>query len=123
MRKLWLIFAQTVTVSLAVLFVISTLKPEWLGSSPGNMPRIVALQESAPGDAPPAATSATASYRDAARKALPSVVHVFTSQKIRQPRNPLIEDPIFRHFFGDRPETNERRSAGLGSGVVVSSEV
>ena len=30
MRRLWLIFAQAVTVSVAVLFVLNTLKPEWL---------------------------------------------------------------------------------------------
>ena len=119
MRRLWLIFAQTVTVSLAVLFVIGTLKPEWLGKPPGNTPRIVALQESTTSDAPPAAAS---TYRDAARRALPSVVHIFTSQKIRQPRHPLLDDPIFRHFFGDRSESGEQRSAGLGSGVIVSGE-
>ena len=33
-----------------------------------------------------------------------------------------MEDPLFRHFFGDRSESNEQRSAGLGSGVIVSSE-
>jgi serine protease DegQ len=33
MRRLWLIFAQTVTIGLAVLFVVSTLKPEWLGKA------------------------------------------------------------------------------------------
>ena len=119
MRRLWLIFAQTVTVSLAVLFVISTLKPEWLGKAPANTPRIVALQEAVPNETAP---SAAATYRDAARRALPSVVHIFTAQKIRQPRHPLMEDPLFRHFFGDRSESNEQRSAGLGSGVIVSSE-
>ena len=30
MHKLWLIFAQTVTIFLAVLFVVSTLRPELL---------------------------------------------------------------------------------------------
>ncbi|MEI6721183.1 MAG: 2-alkenal reductase, partial [Betaproteobacteria bacterium] len=30
MKRLWLIFAQTATVCLAVLFVVATLKPEWL---------------------------------------------------------------------------------------------
>ena len=34
MRRLWLIFAQTVTVALAFLFVIQALKPEWLPSRP-----------------------------------------------------------------------------------------
>jgi len=31
MRKAWLLFSQTVTIAVALLFVVSTLKPEWLG--------------------------------------------------------------------------------------------
>jgi serine protease DegQ len=118
MRKLWLIFAQTVTLSLAVLFVVSTLKPEWLGKPTGGV-NIVALQESPTSASEPAI--ATASYRHAARKALPSVVHIFTSQKAKVPRHPLLDDPVFRHFFGERPEGETQRNSGLGSGVVVSS--
>ena len=34
MRKLWLIFAQTVTVGLALLFVIITLRPQWVPAPP-----------------------------------------------------------------------------------------
>ena len=30
LKRLWLIFAQAVTVALAALFVIATLKPQWL---------------------------------------------------------------------------------------------
>ena len=30
MRKLWLLFAQAVTATLAVLFVLSLVKPDWL---------------------------------------------------------------------------------------------
>ncbi len=30
MRRLWLLFAQTVTVLVALWFVLVTLKPEWL---------------------------------------------------------------------------------------------
>ena len=118
MRKLWLIFAQTVTVSLAVFFVVNTFLPEWLGKPDGQNARVVSMQElSVAGD--PA--SGSASYRDAAKKALPSVVHIFTSQKISMPRHPLIDDPIFRHFFGNRPESDgQRNSSGLGSGVIVS---
>ncbi len=115
MRKLWLIFAQTVTVALAVFFVVSTLKPEWLG----RQATVVALQEAPSGGedgAPPAA-----SYRDAARKALPAVVHIYTTQEIKTPRHPLLDDPIFRHFFGDRLDNQPQRSSGLGSGVIVSA--
>lgn len=119
MRRLWLIFTQTVTVSLAVLFVVSTLKPEWLGRPQlGGAPGIVALQETATGEP----VSASASYREAAKKALPSVVHIFTSQQVNVPRNPLLDDPLFRHFFGERPESEDgQESSGLGSGVIVSA--
>jgi len=118
MRRLWLIFAQTVTVSLAVLFVINTLRPEWLGPAGKGHPNVVAVQESASTGDPVAGTS---SYRDAAKKALPSVVYIYTSQTIKTPRHPLTDDPIFRHFFGDRPEAEGQTTSGLGSGVIVST--
>ena len=60
MRRLWLIFAQTVTVSLAVLFVVSTLKPEWLGKTVGAGPSVVALQESTAAAGEPALMTAKA---------------------------------------------------------------
>ncbi|HZX29769.1 MAG TPA: 2-alkenal reductase, partial [Rhodocyclaceae bacterium] len=62
MRKLWLIFAQTVTVALAVLFVVGTLKPEWLGRHPS----VVELQEAAPAGAGGMGAAGYASFRDAA---------------------------------------------------------
>ena len=115
MRRLWLIFAQTVTVSLAVVFVVSTLKPEWLG---GSAPSVVALQEAPPSGehSPP-----PASFREPARRALPSVVHIYTTQKVKPQRHPLFDDPIFRHFFGERQESEPQRNSGLGSGVIVSA--
>ena len=33
MRRLWLLFAQTVTVGLALWFIVATLKPQWLNQS------------------------------------------------------------------------------------------
>ena len=121
MRRLWLIFAQTVTVCVAALFVLTTLKPGWLPSwfRHAERPGVVTL-----GAPPPNATAlpATTSYAAAAQAALPSVVHVFTSQEIRSPRHPFINDPVFRHFFGDRFGEDAQRRSGLGSGVVVSRE-
>ena len=114
MQRLWLIFAQTVTIAVAILFVVTTLKPEWIGQRPA----IISLQEAAlSGDAE---GRAPGSYRDASRAALPSVVHIYTTQEIKQQRHPLFEDPIFRHFFGDRPEGQSQQNSGLGSGVIVS---
>jgi serine protease DegQ len=33
MRNLWLIFAQAVTAVLALVFIVTTLKPGWLGNT------------------------------------------------------------------------------------------
>ena len=118
MRRLWLIFAQTVTVALAVLFVLATLKPEWLPEKHAAAP--VTLREAAPapeGDPPPGGLS----YREAARAALPAVAHIYTTQEVHRSAHPLFDDPVFRHFFGERPD-RPQRNAGLGSGVIVSPE-
>ena len=115
MQRLWLIFAQTVTVALAILFVVTTLKPEWLPQRQA----VVALQQAPVSDDDSAAPSG--SYRDAARSALPAVVHIYTTQKVKPQRHPLFDDPIFRHFFGERQESEPQRNSGLGSGVIVSA--
>ena len=117
MRRLWLIFAQAVTVSVAALFVVMTLKPDWLGGKP--QPAVVAFQEAA---APATADARkVTSYADAAKKALPSVVHIYTSKEVKAPRHPFADDPVFRYFFGDRFGGPQRQS-GLGSGVIVSAD-
>ena len=120
MHRLWLIFAQAVTVSVAMLFVVQTLKPQWLSRNGGdlNAPRVVSIRQS------PAPSSDKArqvvSFSTAAQTALPAVVHIFTSQEVR--RHPFINDPVFRHFFGDRFGDDVQRQSGLGSGVVVTDD-
>lgn len=50
----------------------------------------------------------------------PSVVNVYASRVETMPRNPLFDDPFFRHFFGEMGEDSNRRVAqSLGSGVIV----
>ncbi len=120
MHRLWMIFAQAVTISVAVLFVLSTLKPEWVGERP-MLPAITIQQAAAPAATP--SGKVAASYADAARAALPSVVHIFTSKEVKSQRSPFADDPLFRHFFGDRLDNRpQQRASGLGSGVVVSPE-
>ena len=116
MRNLWLIFAQTATVAVSVLFVVTTLKPEWLGRS-GSGLQVVELRQATSSAGLPARA---ASYSDAVRKAVPSVVNIFTSKEIKTPRHPFLNDPLFRQFFGDRLEEDSQRATSLGSGVIVS---
>jgi Do/DeqQ family serine protease len=117
MRRLWLIFAQAVTVSVAVLFVLNALKPEWLRD--GAPAATVTIVEAVQGERLPA----TGSYADAAQRSMPAVVHIFTSKAGRNQRHPLFDDPVFRHFFGERPSDSQSQpAAGLGSGVIVSTD-
>ncbi len=115
MRRLWLVFAQTVTISVAVMFVLSTLKPEWVYGD-GQVSPTVAIVEATLPPAPATGESNTVSYAGAAQRALPAVVHIYTRQTARVPDHPLMNDPVFRHFFS----TPER--TGLGSGVIVDPQ-
>ena len=117
MYRLWLTFAQTATICLAALFVVATLKPEWL---PGRQAAPVEVS-TAPQPAASGARVATVSYNDAVRKAAPAVVSIFTSKEVKRPRNPFMNDPLFRHFFGDRFEDESQRAFSLGSGVIIST--
>jgi serine protease DegQ len=128
-RRLWLLFAQVTTVALALLFVLATLRPDWLASDP--MPSQAGgalLSGIAPSPAGPMAASGgdLPSYRQAAARAMPAVVYVFSRQSRQSFRHPLYDDPLLRRFFGEPPEDESRdrnpRGSGLGSGVIVSSD-
>jgi Do/DeqQ family serine protease len=126
MQRLWLVFAQSVTAALAVLFVVATLRPDWLtpqGTSAATqlMPPSPAAVQSGQANLPTNVEAVkVVTYAEAAQKALPSVVHVFTTKAVRTPQHPLMNDPVFRHFFGDRLGNQPQRQMGLGSGVIVS---
>ncbi|MDE2268128.1 MAG: S1C family serine protease [Thiomonas sp.] len=116
MRRLWLLFSQTVTIALAALFVVSTLKPEWVRfgapvSTLASAPAVVTIQDA---PAAPAAAPAAGSYSAAALKAMPAVVSITTS---KAPRRLPGRDPWLRQFQGSRQPT-----VGLGSGVIVSPD-
>lgn len=115
-RRIWLIFAQATTLALAALFVVLTFKPHWVANL-GTNPTLtgsgdLGLRE---GGAPIAAHG----FRDAAARAMPAVVFIFTTQK-QIPNHPLLDDPILRRFFKDAP--GQEPSSGLGSGVIVSEK-
>ncbi len=140
MRKTWLVFSQAVTVALALLFVVATLKPDWL--HPGNGSPLFTLPAPAPGavTATPgtAGTSATLlpstavasavaapvlSYSGAAKRASPAVVSI-TASKVPA-RSERSDDPVFQYFFGGpgrRQQQQGEPMVGLGSGVIVSSD-
>ncbi|MDD2914692.1 MAG: Do family serine endopeptidase [Gallionella sp.] len=116
MRKHWLLFAQAVTIALALLFIIQTLKPELLPNAARS--GVVTLLESMPQTADSKVPAAGLSA--AAKKAMPSVVNIFTSTIVKMP--PFMEDPRFRFFFGDPDDMEPQNNSSLGSGVIVSPD-
>jgi serine protease Do len=70
------------------------------------------------------------SFAPVVKRVAPSVVNVFTTSSPKQidPRQmPLLNDPLFRRFFGEnpgrgQPELRAPKQYGLGSGVLVSRD-
>jgi serine protease DegQ len=117
MKKYWLLFSQAVTVALGVLMVIALFKPDWLSWRNPSSNSVTIEQVNDKG----ATVRVTGSFADAAQSALPSVVNVFTQKQVRE-ASPFSNDPIFKHFFGDRFDMHPRQVSNLGSGVIVSPD-
>ncbi|HQU99398.1 MAG TPA: trypsin-like peptidase domain-containing protein [Nitrosomonas sp.] len=117
MYKHWLIFAQSVTVLLAIFFIVSSLRPDLLSWRPRG--ELVTIKEASLSSAN---VNRSDSYAKAAEIAMPAVVNIFTSKEIKEPSHPLLDDPTLRKFFGDPSESKARRRANLGSGVIVSAK-
>src|ERR1700759_2410455 len=58
------------------------------------------------------------SYAPIVQRVQPAVVNVYAA-KVIQNRNPLLDDPIFRRFFGVPGNQPEQMQRALGSGVIV----
>ena len=115
MKRLWLLFSQTVTVLVAAYFVVATLQPDWVRRGSILSGAGIALMEAPPA---PKGEPAPGSLSGAARKAAPAVVSINTSKAaVRHPRS---NDPWFQFFFGD--QADQQTQAGLGSGVIISPD-
>lgn len=119
MRRLWLLFAQTVTVCLGILFIVSTLRPDWLSLRPvqGQLP----VATVAPSGV--IAAQGSASYSAAVASAAPAVVNIYTTKQVVEPILPLLNDPDMARLFNQLPGfSRSRKTTALGSGVVVDGE-
>jgi len=120
LNRLWLLFAQTVTIILAAWFILITLKPDWLAQT--NITTIVdsvTLKENED-----SSTLSPGSYHEAVKKSMPAVVNIFTSKNSDKPAGSKDKnkksDRFNQFFFGDIPDSDPISS--LGSGVLVSPE-
>ena len=139
-KRLWLFFAQVTTIVLAVVFVLSTLKPGWLSNvqlSGANFTRAVSsitLNESVA----ELGVVSQGSYHEAVKRSMPSVVNVFSSKNNQpinksqrnQPRSkpqqkpaPNNQEELFNFFFGDpNNPSDDTPESSSGSGVIISRE-
>ena len=111
LRKFWLFFAQACTLCLAALFVVATLRPDLLARVNGRVGSVIVTQETST----PVAGVRVTSYADAAKKAMPAVVNIYTSKDVRS-RNPLADDPLFRRYF---PDVDRSQTHRLGSSAAT----
>ncbi len=55
------------------------------------------------------------------KQVTPAVVNITTQGRVIE-RSPLFDDPIFQRFFNIPDRQRERRTQGLGSGVIIDSK-
>src|SRR5690606_15288190 len=116
MRRLWLLFAQTVTVCLGILFIVATLRPEWVGMSSRPAPSPSAANGNG-------AAAPLLSFASAVAAATPSVVNIYTSKQVDVPLLQFPNDPELNRLFGELPGLSRRKqSTSLGSGVIARAD-
>jgi serine protease DegS len=68
------------------------------------------------------------SYHAAIEVAAPAVVNIYAGNTFSESRNPILQDPLFRRFFGETPQdnasTNNKRKKieSKGSGVIMDAQ-
>ncbi len=83
LNRIWLLFAQSVTILMAALFIVATLKPSWLSNGQmGSMVESVTLKEGAYDNS----AVSPGSYHEAVKKSMPAVVNIFTNQGSKKPK-------------------------------------
>ncbi|MFM8547633.1 MAG: trypsin-like peptidase domain-containing protein [Betaproteobacteria bacterium] len=121
LKRLWLLFAQTVTVLLAIVFILATLRPEWLPRRLG-VAHTGALQHRPEAPSQAARAAPIVSYADAAQRAIPAVVNIHTVRSGRLPPGHPMTDPAARRFFGEQAPAERPPWSNLGSGVLVGAD-
>ena len=116
-RKIILFVAQAITIGLAFAFLVTLFWPGLLRRESVTVEVHEAAEQAAvPGSGP-------FSYAAAVEKAAPAVVNINIAKVVSVETNPLLNDPVFRQFFGGGPgSTRKQVERSLGSGVIFSEQ-
>ncbi|AHG62597.1 S1C family serine protease [Advenella mimigardefordensis] len=115
MYRFWLLLSQAVTVCLALVFTITTLRPGWLTPGASDNPRVL------PSTVLPSAVESL-SFASAVAAATPSVVNIYTTKNIESPFKNLPDVPALKPFIKDNKDQNTMGPTNLGSGVIASDK-
>ncbi len=115
MRRFMRFVLSYVLVGLFVAVAVIWLAPDLLER---ERP-VVRVDQAAAGDT--ASARPRLSYADAVAAVMPAVVNIYTSTATADPRNALLDDPLFDQLFDAPPATPEGDfETSLGSGVIAS---
>jgi serine protease DegS len=122
-RNFFSFLLQTIMAGLAAAFLYVLLVEPNLLEKETN---VVEVRESSvqPPSAPESGRQVgPVSYADAVARAAPAVVNVHTAKIITRQIHPLLNDPIFKRFFGERFKNSRKEiETSLGSGVLISEQ-
>jgi serine protease DegS len=99
--------AQSIVIGLAAAAIVLLLMP-------GRLPFNTARQVN--------------SYHAAIEAAAPAVVNIYSGNTFSELKNPILQDPLFRRFFGEFPQDNtstgntRKRIESKGSGVIMDTQ-
>lgn len=121
--KLITFIIQFATIGLAAAFLIlyfqsekEKTEEEAITQSSAEIVELIESIRTVP-DAP------LGSYAPSVKQAAPAVVNIQTTKIITERQHPLMNDPMFKQFFGDSiGEPRKRMESSLGSGVIVSPQ-
>ncbi|MDH3831062.1 MAG: trypsin-like peptidase domain-containing protein [Gammaproteobacteria bacterium] len=125
-RKFLSFLLQTIMTGLAAAFLyVLLIDPDLLRNN-GTVVEVVESPQQTEsllaGQAQTDERNEPVSYADAVEKAAPAVVNIHTAKVITHRVHPLLKDPIFQKFFGDRfAQARKEIQTSLGSGVLISN--
>jgi serine protease DegS len=108
--------AWPLVVGLLMAMLLIQRYPDWVG-----LPNHEVKLQQAPLSILPQ-QQGPVSYASAVAAAAPAVANLYTTKVINKASNPLLDDPLFRRFFGDNMPRQRRMESSLGSAVIMSHE-
>ena len=116
-RKLLVFILQAVAVGVLAAVLMLVFLPDNLID---KRPVVEFLQDNS--DRTKHLGSGPVSYAAAVTRASPAVVNIYTSKQVIARPSPLLDNPVFKRFFGDLNQPRESTQTSLGSGVIMSAQ-